>query len=235
LLTQEVNAACEGLFEAGVTEILVNDAHGAGRTILYEELIAGVTLARGQKRPYYLIGFGPRFDALVQVGMHAMTNTPNACLCHTMSWGQVYRFNEQEVGEMQMVAYVAGQFEIPWLFTSGDSHACREAEAWVPGMVCAPVKEGLSEECAIHLAPDDAYDLIFRKATESVETAERIEPLQIEGPVTLEIERDSPWPKEERIGAERVNDHTLRFVGETPWQVLNLAIYGLEDWTPPEE
>ena len=69
LLTGEVNAAAEGLFAAGVEEILVNDAHGAGRTILVEELISGVQLARGTERPSWLLGVSRRFDAFVQVGV----------------------------------------------------------------------------------------------------------------------------------------------------------------------
>ena len=51
LLTGEVNAAAQGLFEAGVQEILINDAHGAGRTILVEELVSGVQIVRGRDRP----------------------------------------------------------------------------------------------------------------------------------------------------------------------------------------
>ena len=80
LLTGEVNAAAEGLFAAGVQEILVNDAHGAGRTILVEELISGVQIVRGRDRPGWVLGLSPRFDALVQVGMHPMAGTPAGCL-----------------------------------------------------------------------------------------------------------------------------------------------------------
>ena len=72
LLTGEVNAAARGLFAAGVEEILINDAHGAGRTILPEELLPGVRLARGVDRPSWLLGIAPRFNCLVQVGMHAI-------------------------------------------------------------------------------------------------------------------------------------------------------------------
>jgi len=64
LLTGEVNAAAQGLFAAGVEEILVNDAHGAGRTILVEELVSGVKIARGTDRPGWMLGASPRFDAL---------------------------------------------------------------------------------------------------------------------------------------------------------------------------
>lgn len=234
LLTGEVNAAAEGLFEAGVEEILVNDSHGAGRTILPEELISGVKIARGKNRPWALIGISPRFDALVQVGMHAMTGTPNACLAHTMSRGVIYRVNGREVGEMEMVAYLAGQLDIPWIFTSGDLHACREAEAWVPGMVTAPVKEGVSDLCAIHLAPVDARKLIRERIQEAVAKAGEIVPLTLEGPIVMEIQREEPWPAELKPGAERVDAFTIRYSGEHMWQVFHHVFYGKPDFPLPE-
>ena len=38
LLTGEVNAAIDGLFKAGATQVIVNDGHGAGYTIDFEQL-----------------------------------------------------------------------------------------------------------------------------------------------------------------------------------------------------
>ena len=60
LLTGEVNAAAEGLFAAGVEEIIINDAHGAGRTILSEELISGVKLCTGRQPPLLVAGIIPQ-------------------------------------------------------------------------------------------------------------------------------------------------------------------------------
>jgi D-amino peptidase len=227
LLTGEVNAAAEGLFAAGVEEVLINDCHGAGRTILPELLIPGVKVARGVPRPYLLLGLSPRFDILVQVGMHAMSDTPNACLAHTMSPAiKAYRVNGREVGEMELVAYLAGELGIPWVFTSGDEHACIEAQAWVPGMVTAPVKQGLSEQSAIHLAPVDARNLIRDRIQQAVARADQFSPLKPESPVVLEIERREPGPVEMRPGGERVDAFTVRWRGESFWDVFHRAVYG---------
>jgi len=234
LLTGEVNAAAAGLFAAGVAEILVNDAHGAGRTILPEELISGVRLARGTNRPGWLVGISRRFGALVQIGMHAMAGTPNACLCHTQSRGLKYRINGREFGEMEQAAYLAGMLDIPWIFTSGDLHACREAEEWLPGMVTAPVKEGVGLQCAIHLAPVDARKLIRERVQEAVAKAGQIKPLQIEGPVVVEIEREEPWPAALKPGAERVDAFTIRYTGANVWHALHNAFYGKPDLPLPE-
>lgn len=234
LLTGEVNAAAEGLLQAGVDEILVNDAHGAGRTILVEELISGVRIVRGTGRPGWVLGMTPRFDALLQVGMHAMAGTPAACLAHTQSRGYIYRINGREFGEMEQAALLAGELGIPWIFTSGDAHACREAEGWVPGMVTAPVKTGLATTCAIHLAPVDARRLIRARVQEAVAIAGQIAPLRLRGPFVMEIEREEPWPEPVRAGAERVDAHTIRYRGERFWGVFHHHFYGDPDRPLPE-
>jgi len=234
LLTGEVNAAAQGLFAAGVKEVLVNDAHGAGRTILVEELISGVRIVRGRDRPGWMLGISPRFDVLVQVGMHSMAGTPAGCLAHTQSRGYTYRINGREFGEMEQAALLAGELGIPWIFTSGDAHACREAEQWVPGMVTAPVKTGLSATSAIHFAPVDARNLIRDRVQEAVAQADTIAPLVLEGPVVMEIVREEPWPAQIRPGAERADAFTLRYSGDRFWSVFHHHFYGKPDYPLPQ-
>lgn len=233
LLTGEVNAAAEGLFAVGVEEVLINDAHGAGRTILSEELVSGVKLVQGVNRPYWLPGLSPRFDALMQVGMHSMTGTPKGCLAHSMSKNVVYRVNGTEVGEMQMAAYLCGQLRVPWVFTSGDLHACTESEHWVKNIVTAPVKEGLGELCAIHMAPTDAKNLIKTRVQEAVKSAKNIEPLISDGPVVMEVTRPEPGPATLKDGIERVDAFTVRCKGESFWQVFHRFFYGEADFPVP--
>ena len=233
LLTGEVNAAAEGLFAAGVEEVIINDAHGAGRTILSEELVSGVKLVQGVKRPCWLPGLSPGFDALIQVGMHAMTGTPNGCLAHSMSRDMVYRVNGAEVGEMEMAAYLCGHLGVPWVFTSGDLHACTESQRWVSGIVTAPVKEGLGELCALHIAPADARALIKTRVQEAVAAARDIEPLVAKSPVVMEVMHPEPDRLSVPEGVERVDDVTIRYSGESFWQVFHNLFYGKPDYPVP--
>ena len=233
LLTGEVNAAVEGLFAAGVEEVIINDAHGAGRTILSEELVSGVKLVQGVKRPCWLPGLSTGIDALIQMGMHAMTGTPNGCLAHSMSRNMVYRVNGAEVGEMEMAAYLCGHLGIPWVFTSGDLHACTESERWVSRIVTAPVKEGLGELCALHMAPTDARALIKKRVQEAMAVSKNIEPLIAKSPVAVEVTHPDPNQRSVPEGVERVDDFTIRCKGESFWQVFHNLFYGKPDFPVP--
>lgn len=235
LLTGEVNAVAEGLFAAGITEVIVNDGHGAGRTILPEELISGIKIVRGTQRPQVLPGISRRCNILVQVGMHAMADTPEANLAHTQSKGvKAYRVNGRPVGEMEQVAYLCGEIGIPWVFTAGDEHACVEAEAWVPHMVTAPVKRGLSTLSAIHLSPADARALIREQVQLAVARAPQIEPIRPVAPVVMEVELREPGPTELRQGGERIDAFTTRWVGDTFWEVFHRSLYGRSVPLPSE-
>lgn len=242
LLTGEVNAAIRGLYLAGVEEVIVNDAHGAGRTILSEDLVSiagahpfSVKLVQGVNRPCWLPGLSPRCDALLQVGMHAMTGTPNGCLAHSMSRDTVYRVNGSEVGEMEMAAYLCGQLGVPWIFTSGDLHACTESEHWVDGIVTAPVKEGLGELCAIHLAPIDARTLIHDRVIDAIAATQNIAPLVAQGDVVMEVAHPTPGRLAAREGVERVDDHTIRCTGTSFWEVFHRVVYGKADFPIPQQ
>jgi D-amino peptidase len=234
LLTAEINAAAQGLFDAGVQEIVINDAHGAGRTILPEELISGVRLVQGVNRPCWLPGLSQRMDALVQVGMHSMTGTPNGCLAHSMSRNTIYRVNGQDVGEMEMAAYLCGDLGIPWVFTSGDLHACTESERWVKDIVTAPVKEGLGELCAIHMAPVDARKMIWTRIQDAVKIADDIVPLKATGPIVMDVIREEPWPAKLRPGVTRIDAFTVRYEGNSFWQVFHGYYYNKPDMPLPE-
>ena len=72
LMTQEVNAAIAGAFDAGATEVLVSDSHGDAQNIDVELLDKRVQLVRSWPRPLLMVqGIDPSFDALVLVGYYA--------------------------------------------------------------------------------------------------------------------------------------------------------------------
>lgn len=193
LLTAEVNAAVAGFFDGGATEVIVNDGHGAGSTIDVEHLDERVTIIHGRERPFWLPGLDETCAATALVGAHAKAGTPRGNLCHSMN-RQIrnYSFNGISHGEIGMQAMIAGHYGVPMVFLSGDVHACREVESFIPGIVTAAVKEGLSEYSAAALSPKAACALIYEKAKASMGQVGKIAPYTIPGPLIFRDERKEP-------------------------------------------
>ena len=190
LLTDEVNAAVEGFFDGGATEVIVNDGHGAGYTIEIEILDSRVTVIHGRERPFWLPMLDETCDATALVGAHAKAGTPKGNLRHSMSGAiRNYSFNGISHGEIGMQAMIAGHYGVPMIFLSGDLHACREVESFIPGITTSATKEGLSLFSAAALAPEVACRRIREGATEAMGKIGQVGPYVIEGPLVFREER----------------------------------------------
>ncbi len=189
LLTGEVNAAVEGAYAAGATEVLVDDSHGGGRTIDIELLDKRVSVVHGRDRPRIMAGMDESFDGMLFVGAHAMAGTRGGVLYHTMSCDtRQIRLNSRAVGEIGIFAFVAGAFGVPMLLVSGDTAACAEAKKLIPDIVTAEVKKGLSRYAAISQAPAKARRLIREAARKAVRRRKAIAPLVFAPPFTYQAD-----------------------------------------------
>jgi len=185
LLTGEVNAAVEGFLAGGATEVIVNDGHGAGYTIDIERVHPRARVIHGHDRPFWLPLLDETCAATALVGAHPRYGTPRGNLRHSMSHNLRYTVNGVEMGEIGMQALIAGHFGVPFVFLSGDAHACREVEELIPGVTTAPVKEGLSTLSAVTLAPEAARELIRNRASESLCHLADVRPYSLGSPVTM--------------------------------------------------
>ena len=221
LLTMEVNAAIEGLIEAGGDEFLVADGHGYGGInplLLHPsaKLLAGRPIS-------YPFGCDETFDAAVIIGQHAKANTDGGHLCHTGSFEvEDLTINDISLGELGCNMLFAAYFGVPTILVSGDKAACEEALSLVPNIETAPVKEGIKrgsasgltrEEnklfngAAIHLHPRKARELIKEKAKRALERIDEIKPFWIEPPYELVKKlRPTKDGKPARIGRVKAND-----------------------------
>src|SRR3990172_2639329 len=86
IMTDEVNAAVEGAFEAGAGEVVVTDGHAHGYNLLVEALDGRVRLNSGNSAPLAMVqGIDASFDAALLIGYHACAGSKNAVLDHTWS------------------------------------------------------------------------------------------------------------------------------------------------------
>jgi len=126
--------------------------------------------------------------------------------------------NGKPVGEIDVIAAMAGHFGIPVILLSGDQAAANELKEIVPNAELAVVKEGLGRYNCISLSAAAARDMIMEAAARSVSKIGSIKPYTVPGPVTLQIEyttRNSlPFDAEKRAGAEVLDDRTIRFRGK---------------------
>jgi len=183
LMTEELRACVAGIQSvAPGAEIWVWDAHGCG-SIDFERFPRGAKLINnGPTVPP--TGLDDSFDALFFLGQHAKAGTRNGNLAHTYSSLTIasFQINGWELGEFGCRAALAGSFGVPTVFVSGDDKMMAEARALIPGIYGAQVKVGLGPELALHLAPEDARDLIRDTAAQATAHIEEIPPFVLPGP-----------------------------------------------------
>ncbi|MBC5824996.1 MAG: M55 family metallopeptidase [Candidatus Eremiobacteraeota bacterium] len=156
LMTGEVNAACEGAGSGGATSILVNDSHWNMRNIMHEQLPPAVRLIQGIGKPLSMNqGLEPSFDAAAFIGYHAPIGIRDAVLDHTYSDATIYdvRINGDRCSEARLNAAVAGHFNVPVIFLSGDQNACADARSFLPWARTVAVKEAIGRHAAASLSP----------------------------------------------------------------------------------
>jgi D-amino peptidase len=218
LLTGEINAAVDGLYEGGAAEVIVWDGHDGSQTLSAltihprSKLIIGdLGVTMTLERNYAAIGF---------IGQHARANRKGGILAHSYSslGIQTMLMNGKPVGEIETRAALAGAFNTPVIFLSGDQAAAEDLHAVVPDAELAVVKEGFSNYSCQTLSAQAAQNLIRGRAHSGVQKVAEIKPYRIEGPVTIQIEyttRNALGPDAHlRPGAEIVDARTIRYSGK---------------------
>jgi D-amino peptidase len=236
LYTAEINAAVRGAKKAGAKEIIVVDGHGAGGEHSFNSLI------KDQLEPGAEYVFGNRWgcyveplleaDAMLLPGAHAMAGTEDGILSHTMSTEnfRMATINDQQVGESGIVAAIAGSFDVPVVFVSGDEATCREVKALVgPTLHTVAVKKSLSRYAARCLAPADACQKIEIGVEKALRDAKNWpKPLKFNAPVELRVELASPDKSsafQGRKGCEIINPSTVICKDENFWKIWDQFWY----------
>src|SRR5712692_3182898 len=145
LMTQEVNAAIAGAYDAGATEVLVSDSHADGQNIDVELLDPRAKLIRAWPRPLVMMqGVDSACDAVVFIGYHASEGQPAAILAHTMSSRRIFeiKLNGTGVPEAAFNAAIAGEFGVPVVLLSGDQTIGEEARRLLGPIETVAVKQG---------------------------------------------------------------------------------------------
>lgn len=189
-MTGEVNAAIAGIRAAGPAEILVCDSHGNGQSLLIDKLPDDVRIVRGFPRPLEMMqGLDDTFAAAVFVGYHASEWTADAVRSHTISSARLLgiKLNGMEVSEGIFNAALAGHFNVPIAFVSGDRLAVTQLQKAVAGVEGAIVKEPYGYHSAATVTPARGQTLIREGVARAMGKLGSLQPYRVTTPVALEV------------------------------------------------
>lgn len=178
IMTQEANAIVEGALSTGVKDVLVNDSHSKMNNLLVEELHPEASLITGDLKPYSMVqSLDESYIGAVFAGYHSRAGQPGV-MSHSMIFGVRNMYiNDVVIGELGLNAYVAGYYGVPVIMVAGDDGACREAEALIPGIITAAVKQSISRSAVKTLHPQKSQALLKEKMAEAIKKRDEILPL----------------------------------------------------------
>jgi len=225
LMTGDVNAAIAGAFEAGATEVVVSDGHGASRmrNLLIEEIDTRADLVVGSPKPLtQMEGVDSTYGVAMFVGYHARASS-NGILSHTISGKALANvwINGVAVGETGLNASIAGGFGVAVGLVTGDQCVAAEASELLPWVDTVVVKQAITRTAARCMAPGRTRPMIQAAASETVKKARAgaYKPLTFDAPLEYKVEFHNSGlcdSAARAAGVERVDAITLAFSAPDP-------------------
>ena len=220
IMAGETNAAIEGAFKAGATEVLVRDSHGDKRNLLPSDVDSRARLLRGASTGArnMMEGIDSTFSAVVFIGYHAKAGTPDAILEHT-STGNVIDFsiNGVSLPEAGYNALTAGLSGVPVVFIAGDRAVVDQVRGLLGPIGAVAVKEEIGD-AILGMSPTRAREEIRREVEQAIRTRAHARPYRLTGPYTmvLSVKQERPlFP-----GARKVKDGEFTFTSPDLLAVL---------------
>lgn len=220
-VTEDVNAAVRGLRAAGATEIRVADSHGSGgpnKNIISEKLERDVKLFQeGPVHKRLKEAADKSIDAAVFIGFHAMADTKDGFLRHTITLEPRIRINGRPVGETAIDAYALAEYGIPVIMVTGDQALTREASTFLPGIETVQVKTSLDCKTTDCLSLSEARRLIEATAERALSRIDEFRPVRIAKPIAMNVS----FPRKEQTDlcetiprAKRNGENTISYIAE---------------------
>lgn len=218
LMSQEVRAAIDGAREAGVRDVLINDAHSSMRNVLWDELPPDVRMIYGNRKPFSMAqGADGSFDAAFFTGYHAGIGTQDGVLDHTYTDETLRetRVNGRVCNEAMLNAAVLGLSGVPVVLVTGDRVAVEQMRAFLPWATGVVVKDSIGRYATNSLSPARARELIRAGAREAIGRIGEAQPFAFEPPIALDLDfafTHNADYAEMIPGFERTGGRSVRFV-----------------------
>jgi D-amino peptidase len=220
-MAEDANAAVEGALRAGASEVVVNDSHGSMRNIDPGDLHPKAVLISGSPKPQSMMqGIDESYSAVLFVGYHAGAGTQDGVLDHTISGSvvQSVKVNGMELPELGLNAAIAGAYNVPVVFVSGDVAVCRQAKTILGSeVVTAPVKDGIGRYAARLVPFAEARRGIRDRVTDALRKLGQVKPFKIAAPCRFELQFYISAQADMAMyfpSVQRVNARTVAFQAE---------------------
>jgi len=191
LLAGEVNAAVEGLIEAGVEEITVVDGHGGSNSLPIELLHPKADLMNIGDGFFPLTALPDKnYGACLHIGAHTMVGVPDGFLNHTFNSHGVANMwlNGKLVGEIAIFALHAAALGVPMILVSGDRASCREAKEFLGAVATVETKIASSRYTVINRSPTAVRKDIKEKSKAAFLDRKNIPLIKVPGSCTLRVQ-----------------------------------------------
>lgn len=222
LMTEEVNAAARGAFEAGAEKVVVLDHHGAGYNIMPELIDERIELIHGRSEQHFSMGLHhpdiEEADALILLGMHAKAGTVNGCTPHSLLYTETNEGKVYKLSEASMSMALAGDCGIPCLFIAGDKATVEDTLELVPDMKYVITKKHYASQVARTISPVLSRKLIQAGVRDALKNS-KVKPFMIKGPCTVRIGDRNPdvlWP-EKPVKCKTFTDALTSTLRNVPW------------------
>ncbi|UUZ65438.1 M55 family metallopeptidase [Polaromonas sp. P1-6] len=214
LMTHEANAAITGAFEAGATEVLVNDSHGGFRNMPPDLLDPRAQAVMGKPRYLSMMaGVDDGVNAVCMIGYHSRAQG-RGILAHTINgfaFARVY-FNELELGEAGIYGALAGEYGVPVIMASGDDVFIEEHQPLFPHTTFVQTKRATGQTSGISLSPAQACSAIRMGVAAALAQHHTARPFVLPGPITVRLQTQTPaladlfcqWPSLQRLRGDEV-------------------------------
>ncbi|WP_054739121.1 M55 family metallopeptidase [Cellulosilyticum ruminicola] len=230
-MTKEVAAACKALLEAGVTEILVKDAHEDGKNLIHELLPKEVKIISGwSNHPLSMIeGLDESFDAAVFIGYHSGADTNGSPLKHSLNPDKIrnIQINGEIADEFLIFAYGAYYLKVPVVAVTGDGNLIRHVRRFDSKIETVATGEGFGG-ALVSIHPEVAIERIYKHVKKAVEADLNQYAIHNQKEYELVVEftrHEDAYKYSFYPGVEQISEYSVCFKTNDYMQVLSFLLF----------
>ncbi|WP_061159937.1 M55 family metallopeptidase [Caballeronia temeraria] len=172
-MTREANAAAQGAFDGGASQVWINDSHGGFRNLMPDMLDQRARLVLGKPRTLGMMaGLEASPEVVFMIGYHARAQS-RGILAHTINSAAFARvtLDGDEVGEAGLYGRLAGEHGARVALLTGDDVFGAETLPAFPGARFLCVKTAHGYSSGVTETPAAACEAIRLAARETIEAA----------------------------------------------------------------